>query len=226
MARAQRSTHLSESEIQEFLPMVRYWARHYAHRAHQSLDFEDLVVVGLMGLMDAASRYNPKRDVMFKTYAEFRIRGEIIDELRRQDWMSRSERRKQKIYRHAHHQLEQDLGRNPTHLEMAKVIPLKPRDLTRMRHYEGHDILRAYHEGDVEDAQIDKVQENALNKDEVQELLCVLPHLHRKVIERRYFDDAPLADIAREIGLSEGRVSQMHGEAIILMQQAAKEDAA
>ncbi|MBY0516636.1 MAG: sigma-70 family RNA polymerase sigma factor [Bacteriovoracaceae bacterium] len=214
-------------DVDEFLPTVRYWARHYAHRAHQVLDFEDLVVVGMMGLMDAASKYNPQKDTLFKTYAEFRIRGEIIDELRRQDWMTRSERRKQKLYRKAHHQLEQNLGRNPTNGEMAKILPFKSQDLDRMRQYDDNDSIRVYQEGDLpQESGRDTVSETIEAKDEVHELLTALPELHRRVVEKRYFEDAPLSVIAEEIGLSEGRVSQLHSEALILLKNEMDEDLA
>ncbi len=220
-----KKSELSSQEIEEFVPTVRYWARHYAHRAHQILDFEDLFVVGMMGLMDAARRYNPQRDVLFKTYAEFRIRGEIIDELRRQDWLSRSERRKQKIYRKAHQTLEQNLGRDPTRQEVAKVLPFKSLDLDRIRQYEDHDTLRAYSEGESQDLS-DGVADKILQRDEVYELMTALPALHRLVVERRYFADASIAVIAQEIGLSEGRVSQLHGEAIEMLRLEAKDDKA
>lgn len=220
-----KKSELSSQEIEEFIPTVRYWARHYAHRAHQILDFEDLFVVGMMGLMDAARRYNPQRDVLFKTYAEFRIRGEIIDELRRQDWLSRSERRKQKIYRKAHQTLEQNLGRDPTRQEVAKVLPFKSLDLDRIRQYEDHDTLRAYSEGESQDLS-DGVADKILQRDEVYELMTALPALHRLVVERRYFADASIAVIAQEIGLSEGRVSQLHGEAIEMLRLEAKDDKA
>jgi RNA polymerase sigma factor FliA len=216
-----KKAELSPQEIEEFLPTLRYWARHYAHRAHQVLDFEDLLVVGMMGLMDAARRYNPQRDVLFKTYAEFRIRGEIIDELRRQDWLSRSERRKQKIYRKAHHDLEQNLGRDPTLHEVAKVLPFKSIDLDRIRQYEDHETLRMFSDGDVQDLS-DGVALKVEQRDEVYELMQALPPLHRIVVERRYFQDAPLSVIAEEIGLSEGRVSQLHGEAIEMLRLEAK----
>ena len=212
---------ISAKEVEEFLPMVRFWARHYSHRRQHILDYEDLVVVGLMGLMDAARRYNPRRDVLFKTYAEFRVRGEIIDELRRHDWLSRSERRKQKTYLAAQHQLEQDLGRSPTRHELARVLPFKPRELDRMHQYSTHELLHNYQESDVSAVEVarDTVAESIIARDEIQELLKSLPEIHRRVMERRYFDDAPLSDIAQEIGLSEGRVSQLHGEAILMLRK-------
>ncbi len=216
MASTSKKTHRPcVIDLQEFLPTIRYWARHYAHRSHQILDFEDLMVVGMMGLMDAAGKFNPQRDVQFKTYAEFRIRGEIIDELRRQDWMSRSERKKQRQFRAAQHALEQHLGRSPTGQEMARVLPFRPRELDRLRQYEGSETIRSYQEGDVspEHAQDDVARRIEL-RDELSALLEQLSPVHRRVLELRYFEDAPLAQIAREIRLSEGRVSQLITEAL------------
>ena len=210
--------------IEDYLPTIHYWARHYSHHTHQVLDFDDLVVVGLMGLMDAAQKFNDKKDVQFKTYAEFRIRGEIIDELRRQDWMSRSERKKQKIFRQNKHKLEQDLGREPTRVEMAKILPFKSIEMDRIQQYESNDTLRAYQEGDVNQNEPlkDIVAEEIENKDEVYELLCSLPDTHRIVIERRYFEESSLCEIAEEVHLSEGRVSQIHSEAIEMLRKEMK----
>lgn len=203
---------LTPEILQEFLPTVQYWARHYTNGKHQVLDFDDLVVVGLMGLIDAAKRYHPRHKTLFKTYAEFRIRGEILDELRRQDWMSRTERRKQKQYRQALSQLEQHLGRSPSDKEMAKVLPFEAPEIIRLKQYEQQDTLRPYNEGDLspEAPAVDQVEV----RDEVEALLEQLPPVMSLVLRRRYFEDAPLAEIAREVGLTEGRISQLHGEGL------------
>ncbi len=216
MAR-QKKTHIN---LEDYLPSVRYWARHYSQKSNQVVDFDDLIIVGMMGLMDAVKKFNPKRDVLFKTYAEFRIRGEIIDELRKQDWMSRSERRKQKLYRKTQEKLEQNLGRSPTCTELAKVLPFKPREIDRMRQYEAKDTLKTYQESDLPvDANKDVVAEEIFSRHQLHDLLELLPELHRKVLELRYLDDAPLSFISKEIQLSEGRVSQLHTEAIEMLRE-------
>lgn len=212
------SLQLNPALLDEFLPMVRYWARYYSRRGGQVLDVDDLVVVGLMGLMNAASRFDQNHSTMFKTYAEFRIRGEILDELRRQDWMTRSERRKQKLFRQAEKRLGQKLGRNPTRTELAKVLPFKPRELDRMLEYEAADTIRPYEEGDRPHDDIPEEQDTVAGQverqNEVQDLLTLLSPLHRQILRRRYYDDASLNEIASEVGLSEGRVSQLHSEAL------------
>ncbi len=218
-----RRPHLLIDDMEEFLPMVRYWARHYSQhsRHHCILDYEDLQVVGMMGLLDAARRYNPKHNVLFKTYAEFRIRGEIVDELRRQDWMSRGERKKQKLYRQAQQVLQQNLGRQPTRTELARVLPFKSLELDRMHLYELHDVERCYQEGDGHQAELEQDQlcEHIIARDEVATLLKSLPPIHRLILQRRYFDEAPLAKISQEIGLTEGRISQLHSEALAMLRQ-------
>jgi len=213
------SRELRPETLAEFLPTVRYWARHYTHHANQVLDFDDLVVVGLIGLMDAVKRYQQEAQSHFKTYAEFRIRGEIVDELRRQDWMTRSERRKQKSYRSAEGQLEQKLGRDPTREELAKVLPFKSCDLDRMAQYGKREVLCPYLEGDYNSAEglHDTVAEVVTIHDEVRSLLEQLPPAMRTILEMRYYDEAPIHEIAQAVGLSQGRVSQLHAEAMELL---------
>lgn len=212
---------VSSDTILEYLPMVRYWARHYAHRRHRVLDFDDLVVVGLMGLMDALQRYRPERNAHFKSYAEFRVRGEIVDELRRQDWMSRTERRKQKDYQSAQNKLGHALGRTPTRMEMAKVTPLAGPDLDRMAQYEEHDSIRSYLEGDLgQELRLeDSVALSVERHDEVAKLMEPLSVPMRTIVEMRYYQDASVEEIAAIIGVSLGRVSQLHAEALELMRE-------
>lgn len=205
---------LTDETLAEFYPMVAYWARHYAHRRHQVLDVDDLMVVGMIGLLDAHKRYRPEKGSLFKSYAEFRVRGEIVDELRRQDWMTRSERRKQKSYQKAEGQLSHNLGRHPTRQEMAKVLDFPAPVMDRLAQYEQAETLRPYHEGD---ASADLLSSEIERHDEVLDLLNHLQDPMRTIIEMRYYQEASVEEIARVIGLSSGRVSQLHNEAILLM---------
>lgn len=208
----------SSKEITEYLPLVRYWARHYAHRRHQVLDVEDLIVVGMIGLMDAMARFKPDRHTLFKSYAEFRIRGEIVDELRRQDWMTRTERRKYNRYQKAETVLGHQLGRSPTRDELARVLPFEGHELDRLAQYETNDSIRSYYESDLPtDALRDSVSEAVELHDELAGLLNHLTGPMRTIMEMRYFEDASVEEIAQRIGLSLGRVSQLHMEALELM---------
>lgn len=215
----QRSRTLDPATLQEFLPTVEYWARHYAHRSHQVLEVDDLVVVGMMGLMDALARYSSEHNTLFKTYAEFRIRGEIVDELRRQDWMTRTERRKQKTYRRAEEKLQHQLGRAPRRQELAQVLPFPSQELDRLAQYESGDTIRPYIEGDLKETCPLTPGEAVELHDEVTHLLQSLPMPMRQVVSMRYYDDAGLDEIAQAVGLSVGRVSQLHTEGLSLLRE-------
>src|SRR6478736_7211703 len=99
--------------IQEYAPLIKFIAQKIAVRLPSNIEFDDLVSSGVIGLMDAIDKYDPSRDNKFKTYAEFRIRGAILDELRAQDWVPRSVREKAKQLERAHVRLEQKLRRLP-----------------------------------------------------------------------------------------------------------------
>jgi RNA polymerase sigma factor for flagellar operon FliA len=114
--------------------------------------------------------------------------------------------------------LEQDLGRSPTSTELAKVLPFKQREIDRLRQYEAKDTLKTYQESDLPvDANKDVVAEEIFSRHQLHDLLELLPELHRRVLELRYLEDAPLNFISKEIKLSEGRVSQLHTEAIEML---------
>src|SRR5471030_2583105 len=100
--------------ILEYSPLIKFIAQKIAVRLPANIELDDLISSGVIGLMDAIDKYDPTRDNKFKTYAEFRIRGAILDELRAQDWVPRSIREKAKKIERAHMRLEQQLGRMPT----------------------------------------------------------------------------------------------------------------
>ena len=100
--------------IMEYAPLIKFIAQKIAIRLPSNIELDDLISSGVIGLMDAIEKYDPSRDNKFKTYAEFRIRGSILDELRAQDWVPRSVRDKSKMLDRAISDLEAELGRNAT----------------------------------------------------------------------------------------------------------------
>ena len=110
--------------IMDYSPLIRFVAQRIAARLPANIDIDDLSSAGVIGLMDAIEKYDPSRDNKFKTYAEFRIRGAILDELRAQDWVPRSVRDKAKMIERANTSLEQNLGRPPSHEEIAKELDM------------------------------------------------------------------------------------------------------
>jgi RNA polymerase sigma factor for flagellar operon FliA len=205
--------------IKNFMPTIRYWAKHYHYQYHQVLEFEDLVMVGVIGLIDAMNKYKKDKKNQFKTYAEFRIRGEIIDELRKQDWMTRSERSKQKKYKKAKHNLTDELGRTPTTMEISNILPFKTKDMVRMEQYESGDTIKQYVEGETF-AQTNLVHsefENYALKKTLSVVMDELPRTMRLIVTLKYFEDLNFFEISKVVNLSEGRICQLHAEALELL---------
>ena len=113
---------LRDQLIMDYAPLIRFVAQRIAARLPSNIDIDDLISAGVIGLMDAIEKYDPSRDNKFKTYAEFRIRGAILDELRSQDWVPRSVRDKAKKIERAYAELEQKFGRAVTDQEVSKAL--------------------------------------------------------------------------------------------------------
>jgi RNA polymerase sigma factor for flagellar operon FliA len=167
------------------------------------------------------NKYKKDKKNQFKTYAEFRIRGEIIDELRKQDWMTRSERTKQKKYKKAKGDLTEELGRVPTSSEISKILPFKSRDMIRMEQYESGDTIKQYVEGET-------VQQKGLENSEFETyslkktlgvVMDELPRTMRLIVTLKYFEDLNFYEISKVVNLSEGRICQLHAEALELLKE-------
>ena len=114
--------------IVEYAPLVKYIANRIAMRLPPHIDVDDLINSGILGLIDAIEKFDPSREVKFKTYAEIRIKGAILDELRAMDWIPRSIRKVINRLVDAYHELEQQLGRPAKDEEIAELLGLKMED--------------------------------------------------------------------------------------------------
>src|ERR1700685_4358810 len=119
--------------ILEYAPLIKFIAQKIAVRLPSNIEFDDLVSSGVIGLMDAIDKYDPSRDNKFKTYAEFRIRGAILDELRAQDWVPRSVREKAKALERVYSRIEQQKGRQATDEEVCGELQITQEEF--------HDLL-------------------------------------------------------------------------------------
>lgn len=207
--------------IKNFMPTIRYWAKHYHYQYHQVLEFEDLVMVGVIGLIDAMNKYKKDKKNQFKTYAEFRIRGEIIDELRKQDWMTRSERNKQKKYKRAKKDLTDELGRAPTSDEVSNVLHFKSKDMIRLEQYETGETIKQYVEGEtvIQENITSTEFENYSLKKTLSVIMDELPKTMRLIVTLKYFEDLNFHEISSVVNLSEGRICQLHAEALEMLKQ-------
>ena len=111
-----------EDVLRQYVPLVRRLAHHMIAKLPPSIEVDDLIQVGMIGLSEALTRFESAQGVMFETFATQRIRGAMLDELRECDWMSRGSRKSQKDIEQAVHRLEHRLGRSPAESELAKEL--------------------------------------------------------------------------------------------------------
>ncbi len=218
-----------EEFIIEYLPLVRGIAQRIYSRLPAHLDLEDLVSAGILGLLDALEKFDPKRKTSFRTYAEFRIRGAILDELRSQDWFPRSVREKINRLERTIKDLENTLHREPTLEEIAQELGLELEQASYLLSRYGNmnlvsleEILNLdlVKEKEVEDWLSSPKSSNpfeALLGKELRERILKelenLPELERQVLSLYYLENLNLKEIAEIMGVTESRVSQIHTQA-------------
>ncbi len=218
--------------VMDYLPLVKYVVGKFMMYLPSHIDKEDLFESGILGLIEAAERFDDSKNVKFKTYAFHRIRGAVLDYLRLQDWVPRSVREKDNLIKNAYNTLEQELNRTPHVEEVAEVMGISCSDLDKMM-VDINMCSMLYLEdisfGGNEDS---KVKANEIIKDEktsgplsnlesqeekdVLELaITELPSKEKLVITLYYYEDMLLREIAEVMNLSESRVSQLHHRALM-----------
>ena len=219
-----------EELIKEYSSLIKFVAQKIAIRLPPNIELDDLISAGSIGLMDAIDKWDPTRDNKFKTYAEFRIRGAILDELRSQDWVPRSVRDKSKALDRTIAALENELGRYPTEEEISGRL--------NMPMTEFHDLVNQVRPvsllsiddqptfSDSDKKSIANLLEgsksgnpfNQLNvkvvKDVVAKAIEELPERQRLVLSLYYFEDLNLKEIGQVLRVTESRVSQLHAQAV------------
>ena len=221
--------------IKEYTPLIKFIAKKIAMRLPANIELDDLVSSGVIGLIDAIEKYDPTRDNQFKTYAEFRIRGAILDELRARDWVPRSVREKSKMLERASNSMEKKLGRRASHKEIAKELGMsleelhellsqtKPVSLLNIDSFSDFSktdkksfLKLAQHEED------DDPFSDLLVKDTKEEIISGLedlPEKQRLVLSLYYYEDLNLKEIGRILNVTESRVSQLHTQAIVTLKR-------
>lgn len=224
--------------IIEYAPLIKYIAQKIASRLPSNIELDDLISCGVIGLMDAIEKFDASRDNKFKTYAEFRIRGAILDELRSQDWVPRSIREKTKLVERAYAKLESNLGRPATDDEMCKEL-----DCTQDEFYDLLNKARSISLLNIDDSASfnrgDKklmagMMDNDRNSnpfsavsykdlsERIKEGIMTLPEKQRLVLSLYYYEDLNLKEIGQVLSVTESRVSQLHTQAIIKLRSKLK----
>lgn len=223
--------------VTECLPLVKFIAHRIGARLPAHVEVDDLIHSGILGLMDAIKKFEPGRNVKFKTYAEQRIKGAILDGLRDLDWVPRSLRRKKKDIENAYHILEQQFGRAATDEEVAAQlgIPLEElhKNLDDLKGVnlgtfveagedgEGEGLIGIVPDPDAEDPQL-LLQTREL-KAILKQAIDRLPTKERFVVQLYYFDELTMKEIGTLLNITESRVSQLHTKSMLRLRGKLKE---
>lgn len=218
-----------DSLVQEYLPTVKYHASRIKMRVPPNIEMDDLVSSGIVGLLDACDRFDPSRGIKFKTYAEFRIRGTMLDYLREMDWFPRSIRQASTQLQNAYVKLEGILGRPPEEEEVARELSITLEELqSKLAVLSGLSVLS--HDDPGEDGEGSRVQyflsEAAKDESREEELLRelkevlgkaidTLPKREKYLIALYYYEDLTMREISEIFGLGEPRICQLHAQAVL-----------
>ena len=226
-----------EELIVQYLPLTRSIAERISTRLPNNVEIDELVAAGIMGLMDAADKFDPSKQIKFKTYAEFRIRGAILDELRAMDWLPRSLRRKTSQIDNARFTLEQQLGRHATDKEVAEHMNIDIEELYDMINSVKGKSLLSLDEPIDGDSKSRTLLECLVSKDsqdpyslaslkEIKEMIAkaidLLPEKERLVISLYYYEELTMKEIGQIMNVTESRVSQIHTKAAMSLKSKLK----
>ncbi len=214
--------------IEEYTPLIRFIAKKISVRLPANIDVEDLVSSGVIGLMDAIDKYDSTRDNKFKTYAEFRIRGSILDELRAQDWVPRSVRDKAKMFERAIANLESELERPPRDTEIAErlgltisefynlanqVRPVNMLSIDEVSNFSNMDRRSFLNLLQSEGDPFSRLSVKSI-KTAIKKIIEELPERQRIVLSLYYYEGFNLKKIGAILSVTESRVSQLHAQAV------------
>lgn len=227
-----KNPELREKIIIEYAPLVKLVAGRLSMYLGYNVEYEDLVSYGIFGLIDAIDKYDFNKNVKFETYASLRIRGAILDQIRKMDWIPRSVRQKQKKIESAMSKLETEYGRAATDEEIARELDISTEELDTWNGQakvsnivsledfieQGSEIkMDASHNFQFE--QPERVVEKAELAMMLEKALDTLTEKEKSVVLFYYYEDLSLKEISRVLEVSESRVSQLHTKAIQKMKK-------
>ena len=218
--------------IIEYLPLVKFIASRIAARLPSHVEIDDLINSGIIGLIDALRKFDATLKIKFKTYAEFRIKGAILDELRGLDWVPRSTRQKATRLEKAYAEVEQRLGRSASDAEMMEFLEVEAPEFNALvREARGValislDELRSDGDNSFERNLLEYLTDpdhlspaESLNLDQIYHIIAhaidQLPEKERLVISLYYHDELTMKEIGKIMSITESRISQIHTKAIL-----------
>ena len=222
-----RTASVKEQLIIEYAPLVKLVAGRLSMYLGYNVEYDDLVGYGIFGLIDAIDKFDYGKGIKFETYASLRIRGSILDQIRKMDWIPRSLRQKQKKIDQAMKKLETELGRSATDEEIAKELEITEEELTNWQGQTNvtniislDEFIDTAGEKGVEPTKSNPFEqpEEVVEKAELRKLLAEslngLTDKEKKVILLYYYEELNLKEISRVLEVSESRVSQLHTKAL------------
>ena len=212
--------------VEKHATLVKRIAYHLIARLPHTVDADDLIQAGMMGLLDAANHYNDSQGASFETYAGIRIRGSMLDEIRRNDWAPRSVHKKAREIADVIKDIEQQQGRHAHDDEIAKALNISLEEYHQQLHdSSGHQVfsLDEFNDSDETHAQpitselsgpVDSLQTDAFES-ALAEAIKTLPERERILMGLYYNEELNLKEIGEVLGVSESRVSQLHSQTVI-----------
>ena len=232
MYQTKRTPELREQIILEYAPLVKVVAGRLSMYLGYNVEYDDLVSYGIFGLIDAIDKFDMDKEVKFETYASLRIRGAILDQIRKMDWIPRTVRQKQKKIDAAIKRVEMKTGKTALDEEVAKELgvsgeeliewqsQLKVTNVVSLNEFieQGSEpVMDARHNSHFIQPE-EQVQETEL-KEKLQEAMEQLTEKEKKVILLYYYEDLTLKEISKVLEVSESRISQLHTKALSKMQK-------
>ncbi|KRQ87039.1 RNA polymerase sigma-D factor [Caloramator mitchellensis] len=224
-----------EEMIIKYLPFVKYIASRLVTGKPPGVDFEDLVSFGILGLIDAIEKFDPSKGLKFETYATLRIKGAIIDELRKISWIPKSAFSKLSSLNNARNELEAKLNREPTDKEISEYLNISEEDLKNIETFVNYVSLVSLEEiffkSDDEDLQVKDMiedtnspQPDAMIEDEekldmLKRAISMLPDKDKTILNLYYYEKLTLKQIGKVLEISESRVSQLHSRALVRLRE-------
>lgn len=228
-----------EEMILKYIPYVKYIASRLISGKPPGIETEDLISFGIIGLIDAIEKFDPSKGIKFETYATVRIRGSIIDELRKISWIPKSAFSKLSMLNNIRGQLESELNREPSDEELAKAMNLSPQEVHQIQTYVNYVSLvsldEVFFKSDEEELQLkniiedsnspqpDKILEESEKSSMLNKALQMLSEKDKIILNLYYYEKLTLKEIGKVLEVSESRVSQLHSRAIIRLREKLKE---
>lgn len=223
-----KSRSIKEQLIEEYVELVKIVAGRMYNFYGSKIEYDDLVGFGVMGLIDSIERFDLSKNTKFETYAQIRIKGTIIDNIRKLDWIPRSLRKKSKDIQNGMIKLENKLGRTPSNVELSQHLNISLKelesalsDISNFNMTSLEDLLANKGEYNIDKDRVNNTPEQIFEKREIKEILSsivdVLPEQEKTVVSLYYYEELTYKEVGYIMELSESRISQIHSKAILMV---------